>query len=172
MAHMIVDNLLPRIVSFRGQTLVLKPGENKVDSDLFLSLFHGGDKAKKDPTMEWYFAQGALDVTDADGSDWSPENVKKAKRPSKELLGPNTRVASSMRKAKAKKVNDTTKPEPKEEVPQVAPTRVGGGVPGNVDEALALIRDTNDPAQLEKWMARETRATVVPALIERLDDLD
>ena len=181
-ASLIVENLLPRILSFRGQALVLIPGRNKVDKDLWLDLWDGSGsssgrgKVKKDDTLKWYYGQGALGVADENGKavtmDGSPEKEKKIP---KNLLGPNHRTASAMRSAKQDdegKVNDTTKEPEEDPVPQAAPKRMGGGVPGNVQEAAALIKETEDPDMINDWLIHETRSTMVQALMARIDELE
>ena len=161
MTKLVVDNKLPRLLSFKGSSLRWLPGKNDVDESVLAAMW------KLDKTLQWYWEQGAFTFT-KDGRPWEPSGAPPSKSaPPPALAGQP--VATDSRHDRP--------PMPTPELtggdaPHVAaPVRVGGGVPGSTAEAKDLVDRTTDVDKLNEWAIADNRKSVVRAIRSRLEGL-
>jgi hypothetical protein len=154
-----VFNDLPRMLTFnggkktRGKRLDLLPVDegNIVDKDVFK------DKLEHDKILRHLFDEGAVRI-EGDAKLALSDEVLGTQAPA--VPSANVRPASQ-------------KPAPEDPAPAepIAPKKMGGAVPGNIEEAKELVAQTGDVDVLNRWLENERRVKVKRALRMKIGEI-
>lgn len=151
-----VSNDLPRGLTFhggrktKGKALTLAPGVNEVDAEVY------ADKSQEsggDPLLLILIGENKVRYEQQPAIRLPPQG---------DVAIPTSHVRPPEQK-----------PEPEDPAPStpIAPTRQGGGVPGNVTEAKEYIAAEGDLDRLNAWLDNESRVKVKRALRIRIGEI-
>lgn len=157
-----LDNQLATLLTFKpcakgGKRTELIPTKPLALTKDELDALH-----KRDPVFREYWRIRAVEAP-----GWEPSG-----KPERLLSLPRHMIPPH-RPIPDEGMNDPRNKPPEEPLPSTEPIEPTptSGVPGNANQASALVHASMNPTQLEQWAEVETRKTVLKAIDERLQKL-